>query len=187
MTEPQFENLFKTYFPTLINVANSVVKDPDDARDVVQQVFIKLWNLKEEVSVDQNIKSYLHRSVINTSLNFIEKKQRTVSENLLSESTLHSQQTQPTSDYLKDEVETAIKKAIEALPEKCQLVFSLSRYSDMSNKEIAEHLDISIKAVEKHISKALRDLRVSLKPYIDAFGLFLFFEVGLSTIHLFYS
>jgi RNA polymerase sigma factor (sigma-70 family) len=67
----------------------------------------------------------------------------------------------------------AIQDAIKALPEKCQLVFSLSRYSDMSNKEIAEHLDISIKSVEKHISKALKELRISLKPYIHLIGIFL--------------
>ncbi len=187
MTGQQFEILFKTYFPALINVANSVVKDRDDARDVVQQVFLKLWNLKDEISVDQNLKSYLHRSVINTALNFLEKKQRTISENLISNPALLNQQTQPENDFLSGELETAIKKAIQALPEKCQLVFSLSRYSEMTNKEIADHLNISIKAVEKHISKALRDLRISLKPYIDTFGLFLFFEVGLKIICLYYT
>lgn len=185
MTDQQFEQLFKSHFSSLIHVAYSVVKDPDDARDVVQQVFMKLWNLKNEVNTHQNIRSYLHRSVINTSLNFIEKKQRTVSENQLTEAVFNSQQTDETVDYSLEEVESAIKKAIEELPERCQVVFSLSRYSELSNKEIAEHLGISIKAVEKHISKALRELRVSLKPYLDFLTIILIIEVGLKLGYLF--
>jgi RNA polymerase sigma-70 factor (ECF subfamily) len=180
MTDIQFETLFKSHFTYLVNVANAIVKDKDDARDVVQQVFLKLWNLKDEVVVDQHIKSYLHRSVVNTALNAIEKSKRMVSEDLVSEAVFTSQHTTERSDYLSGEVEKAIQDAIKALPEKCQVVFSLSRYSEMSNKEIAEHLDISVKMVEKHISKALRDLRVTLKPYIHLIGLFLLLGVGFT-------
>jgi len=180
MTNTQFETLFKSHFAYLVNVANAIVKDKDDARDVVQQVFLKLWNLKDEVIVDQQIKSYLHRSVVNTALNAIEKSKRMVSEDLVSEAVFANQQTTATNDYLSGEVEKAIQDAIKALPEKCQVVFSLSRYSDMSNKEIAENLDISVKMVEKHISKALKDLRVSLKPYMNLIGLFLILGVGFA-------
>jgi RNA polymerase sigma-70 factor (ECF subfamily) len=79
------------------------------------------------------------------------------------------------TDFLSGEVEEAIKKAILELPKKCQLVFSLSRYSDKSNKEIAEELEISVKAVEKHISRALRELRIKLKPYMNSLLIFTFF------------
>ncbi len=182
MTESQFEYLFKTHFTYLVNVANAIVKDKDEARDMAQQVFLKLWNLKDEVTVDQNIKSYLHRSVVNTSLNSIEKSKRMVSEDAVGEVVFSSQQTVGNSDYLSGEVEKAIQDAIKALPEKCQLVFSLSRYSDMSNKEIAEHLDISIKSVEKHISKALKELRISLKPYIHLIGIYLILGVGFTLL-----
>jgi RNA polymerase sigma-70 factor (ECF subfamily) len=179
MTESQFENLFKTHFTYLVNVANAIVKDKDEATDIAQQVFLKVWNLKDEIKIDQHIKSYLHRSVVNTSLNSLEKSKRMVSEELVTEAVFSGQQTEANSDYLSGEVELAIQKAIAALPEKCQLVFNLSRYSEMSNKEIAEHLNISIKAVEKHISKALRDLRISLKPYIHLVGVYLLLGVGL--------
>ncbi len=179
MTESQFEILFKTHFTYLVNVAFAIVKDKDEAHDMAQQVFLKLWNLKDDISIDQNIKSYLHRSVVNTSLNSLEKSKRMVSEELVAESVFANQLSEGNNDYLSNEVEQAIKKAIAALPEKCQLVFSLSRYSDMSNKEIAEHLGISIKAVEKHISKALRDLRISLKPYMHLIGVYFLIKVGL--------
>ncbi|MGE4289225.1 MAG: RNA polymerase sigma-70 factor [Salinivirgaceae bacterium] len=186
MTENQFEDIFKTNYSFLVNVAFGVLKDRDDARDIVQQVFLKLWNLRDEVNFDQNMRAYLHRSVINTALNFIDKNKRIVNEEQSADNIFDSLQVKPNSDYLSDEVELAIKKAIAALPDKCQTVFSLSRFSDLSNKEIAEELNISLKAVEKHISKALRDLRVSLKPYMDLIYVFLFLGVGQYMFQLFY-
>jgi len=187
MTENQFEDIYKINYSFLVNVAFGVLKDRDDARDIVQQVFLKLWNLRNEVNFDQNMRAYLHRSVINTALNFIDKNKRIVNEEQSADNIFDSLQVKPNSDYLSDEVELAIKKAIAALPDKCQTVFSLSRFSDLSNKEIAEELNISLKAVEKHISKALRDLRVSLKPYMDLIHVFLFLGVGQYLFQLFYN
>jgi RNA polymerase sigma-70 factor (ECF subfamily) len=187
MTENQFEDIYKINYSFLVNVAFGVLKDRDDARDIVQQVFLKLWNLRNEVNFDQNMRAYLHRSVINTSLNFIDKNKRIVNEEQSAANIFDSLQVKPNSDYLSDEVELAIKKAIAALPDKCQTVFNLSRFSDLSNKEIAEELSISLKAVEKHISKALRDLRVSLKPYMDLIHVFLFLGVGQFMFQLFYN
>jgi RNA polymerase sigma-70 factor (ECF subfamily) len=179
MTEAQFEDIFKTNHGFLVNVAFTLLKDRDDSRDVVQQVFLKLWNLKDEVNVEQNLRSYLHRSVINTSLNFIDKNKRILNQEQTSESVFNNLQVKPNTDYLTGEVENAIKRAIADLPAKCQTVFSLSRFSDLTNKQIAEELNISVKAVEKHISKALKDLRVKLKPYMHLIHVFLLFEVGI--------
>lgn len=180
MTETQFEDIFKTNYSFLVNIAFSILKDRDDSNDVVQQVYMKLWNLKDEVNIDQNLRSYLHRSVINTSLNFIDKNKRILNQEQTTDNVFDSLQFKPNSDYLSGEVEQAIKKAISELPDKCQTVFSLSRFSDLTNKEIAEELQISVKAVEKHISKALRDLRVKLKPYMDLIHIFLILGVGHS-------
>jgi RNA polymerase sigma-70 factor (ECF subfamily) len=164
MTEHQFEIIFKEYFTYLSNIAFPIVKDRDDAYDVVQQVFIKLWDKRDSIDTEINIKSYLYRATFNTALNFIEKNKRSVS---LNTADINEETTNFSADFFSGEVEDAIEKAIFELPEKCQMVFMLSRYSDLSNKDIAEKLNISVKGVEKHISKALKELRVKLKRYIE--------------------
>jgi len=178
MTELQFEILFKEHFAFLSNVAYNMVKDEDDSYDIVQQVFVKFWDKRFDVDIDDNIKAYLHRATKNTALNFIDKNKRSVyiDDNILAD--MHEHSEERNNDFLEGEVEEAIKKAISDLPEKCQMVFNLSRYSEKSNKEIAEELNISLKAVEKHISRALKELREKLKPYMNSFLLFLIFEVG---------
>jgi len=181
MTEHQFEKLFKEYFAYLSNVAFAMVKDEDDSYDIVQQVFVKFWDKRFDVDIDDNIKAYLHRATKNTALNFIDKNKRKVDfdDAALADMSEHSEE--DNSDFLSGEVEEAIRKAIADLPEKCQIVFNLSRYSEKSNKEIAEELDINLKTVEKHISRALKELRVKLKPYMNSLLVFLIFEVGLNT------
>jgi len=179
MTEQQFEQIFKQYFTFLSNVAYAVVNDEDDAYDIAQQVFIKFWNKKDTVDIDNNIKSYLHRATVNTAINFIKKDNKTVKFEDVSGAELAASTEEAKVEVSEENIQDVIKDAVSNLPEKCRLVFSLSRYSDMTNREIAEHLDISIKAVEKHISRALKELRVTLKPYMNYFGVFLILEVGI--------
>ena len=184
MTEAEFELLFRTHFAMLSNVAYSVVKDKDQAKDIVQHVFIKFWDKRNDVDVDGNIKSYLHKAVINTAFNHIEKvKKMHLEEDFQTYSNALSEEPKYT-ERSPEEIEEAVKKAIGQLPDKCQVVFSLSRFEGMSNQEIADELEISIKAVEKHISRALRELRVTLKPYLNHFSVFLWLEVGLSLGYL---
>ncbi len=178
MTENQFETIFKDYFEFLSNVAFAMIKDEDDSYDIVQQVFVKFWDKRFDVNIDDNIKAYLHRATINTSLNFIEKSKRSINTEEKKLEIIPNQFVEKNTDFLSGEVENAIKKAISELPEKCGVVFSLSRYSDMTNKEIADHLNVSVKAIEKHISRALKELRVKLKPYMNLLLLFLVSEVG---------
>jgi len=180
MTETEFEHLFRTHFAMLSNVAYAVVKDKDQAKDIVQHVFIKFWDKRNDLDMDGNMKSYLHKAVINTSYNYIEKTKKIQLEedfksysNTLIEEPVYNERS-------PEEMDLAIKQAIGQLPDKCQVVFSLSRFEGMSNKEIADELEISIKAVEKHISRALRELRITLKPYLNNFSVFLWLEVGLA-------
>ncbi len=162
MTNKEFEHIFREYFKVLCHVAYPVVKDPDVAKDIVQQVFLKLWNNREKYQIQTSVRSYLHRAVVNTALNHVEsdKKSRKLSLSPLVESVAEPEISDETDN---EKLKIKIEEAIKALPPQCQTVFSLSRYSEMSNKEIAEYLNISIKAVEKHITKAMKVLKVSLK------------------------
>ena len=179
ITDKQFENLFRSSFANMCNFAYTIVKDSDLARDVVQQSFVNLWDKRSSIDINVNISSYLHRTIVNVALNHIEKNKRITLEDEYTQAQMNSMVQSDSSDYLTGELEGAVKKAVEQLPDKCQTVFSLSRFQGMSNQDIADSLDISIKAVEKHISKAIKELRVSLKPYLNTIEFFLIFEVGL--------
>lgn len=176
MTEVQFEKIFRELFTPLSNIAYSVLRDEDAAKDIVQQVFLKLWQKKDSIEIRGSVKSYLHRAVVNGSLNYIEKHKRIQLADTLIDEGMQAEADSKTK--LSDEkIELEIKKAINELPDKCNLVFSLSRFSGMTNAEIADNLQISVKAVEKHIGKALKTLRHSLKPLYESLIILLLIEI----------
>ena len=164
--EIAFEKLFKESYSVLSNIAMNIVKDADLSEDVVQDVFMKLWNNKDTFQLKTSIKSYLHRAVINTSLNYLEKRKilSIVDKEIIESFELHESQDKKPSD---EEIVRVLKKGVEQLPPKCQAIFSLSRFEGMKNNEIAEYLDLKPKTVENQIGIALAQLRVYLKPYLD--------------------
>lgn len=167
MNDMEFETLFREQFTSLCNLAYTVVKDSDVAKDIVQQVFLSLWQKRTEINFHTSSKSYLCRAVVNTALNHISKEKKLIK--------LDEYTKEPIADIIDHEhadskvpLENKVRSAINELPPVCQKVFTLSRFSDLTNKEIASELNISVKAVEKHISKALKTLRVTLKPLLQA-------------------
>jgi RNA polymerase sigma-70 factor, ECF subfamily len=168
MSEKDFEILFKSQFPSLCNLAYTVVKDADTAKDIVQQVFIKLWQKHQDLNIRGPIEAYIYRMVINTSLNHIEKEKKYICLEYQSVQSFElPNETKDNSNAIADR-EIKVRKAISELPPHCQTVFSLSRFENLSNKEIAGHLGISVKTVEKHITVALKSLRVKLKPLMNS-------------------
>ncbi|MDN5203835.1 RNA polymerase sigma-70 factor [Fulvivirgaceae bacterium BMA10] len=167
MDDQSFERIFKENFTVLTNIAYSVVKDSDVAKDVVQQVFLKMWRNREGLNVQSSLKNYLHRSVINTSLNHLEKEKRLTEMSEGHTNNLAFAKNDVEQQVVRNEVEMKVKEAVSALPIRCQTVFSLSRFEGLSNKEIADHMDISIKTVENQMGKALKSLRESLKSVLN--------------------
>jgi len=170
MDKSNFERLFREYFTPLTNIANAVVRDKDTACDIVQHVFIKLWNNIEKVEITSSEKSYLHRAVVNTAINYIEKNKRIVLRDNFSdlENKIAIDPDENERESRRSAINSKVYEVIDELPEKCRAVFSLSRIEGMKNAEIADHLGVSIKTVEKHIGKALKHLRFRLKDTINA-------------------
>lgn len=164
MTEQEFEILFHEQFKPLCNLAFTVVRDLDASKDIVQQVFINLWQLRERTTIKGSVKGYLYRSVVNASLNHLNRAKR----HMPLGSQLAESLTENETDEDMKSTHMEVQKAIAGLPPVCQKVFMLSRFSDLTNKEIAMELGVSVKAVEKHISKAFKILRERLKPLIKA-------------------
>jgi len=170
--ERAVEALFKSLYQRLCNYANTILNDIYESEEVVQQVFVQLWEKRETMEITTSVQSYLFRAVRNTSLNKIkhEKVRRIYAE----EVTAMAQQSEPaTVTSFHNELQNQIHVAIESLPEQCRLVFKLSRFEELKYAEIAEQLGISVKTVENHMGKALKLMREQLKDYLAAWLLFI--------------
>ena len=160
-----FEQLFKTHFVHLSNFAYQFLKDTDSAKDITQKVFINLWENREKIDPQKSLKSYLFTSVRNRCLNYIRDQKKYRSEILDIET--HDFEISFEEDKMAmAELKAKVDEALSELPEKCRLVFEMSRFKNMKYKDIAEELDISVKTVEAHMSKALKNLRANLEDYL---------------------
>ncbi len=160
-----FEELFQQFFEPLVSYAYHYVNDWQVAEDIVQDSFLSLWINKEMVNINDPLKPYLYRSVYNKSINYLQKAsvQRQVdpedTDALINQIILDFNQY---DTLLAKDIAHEIDAYIETLPPQCKNVFRLSRKDQLRNKEIATQLNISEKAVEKHISRALTGIRQHL-------------------------
>lgn len=164
-----FENLFRSQHAKLLLSAYRILNDKAKAEDVVQDVFLKLWQKREEIPVLENLPAYLHRAVTNHAINIYKQQYRKLVESTeeISEQT-DAVSTEADNAILAKELNEKIEYAISTMPDSSRGVFMLSRFEEMSYKEIAERLEISVKTVEKHMSNALKHLRKYLPLIVVA-------------------
>ncbi len=163
--ERAFENIFRTYYAMLCNYANNFFQQSEDAEEVVQATFIRMWEKREQIEVQTSLKSYLFRAVHNAALNRLKQQNRFESMDVLdASSTPHAYEQVGVETK---ELSALIQQQIETLPPQCRAIFTLSRFENMKYAEIADALNLSIKTVENQMGKALKMLRVGLKPYLN--------------------
>ena len=167
-----FEQLYKLYFPRLYAFSFKIVKESNLANDLVQNVFIKIWESPELLNID-NKESYLYQMIRNACLNYIrhlkviDNLKSKVKDHYLGEELYYIDMVGNKPYILiEKELEGRIMSIMNSLPEKCLAVFRLSRIDGLKNREIAEKLDLSMKAVEKHIAKALQVYRDNFSDYL---------------------
>ncbi len=155
-----FEELFRKYYPSLCRFVFPFVKDISLSEEIVQEMFIKIWDKREKININTTVKSYLYKASRNTALNFIKQKKDNIS---LDNTKIQYKNSDKTDIIEYKELEKQISEAIDSLPEKCREIFCLSRHEEMTYKQIADYLEISIKTVENQMGIALRKLRSYLK------------------------
>jgi len=161
-----FEQLFDNWYEPLCRYAYSILKDMDEAEDVVQKTFCKLWDQRESINIQSSINSYLYRIVHNESINTIHQQTNHNEHNLNYISTMNSDANTVSEHIESSDLQKAIEIALATLPPQCRRVFEMSRMEQLSYAEIAKQLNISTNTVENHISKALKLLRVELKYFL---------------------
>lgn len=164
-TEMIFEQVFKSHFKQLHAYAYTILKDEDEAEEVVQNVFYKLWEKKERISELQSLNAYLYRAVYNDSLNYLKHQKVKASYQSFA---MHnnSEMDNSASDKKLNELERRLSVALSELPEQCRTIFQMSRFEELKYREIAERLGLSVKTVENQMGKALRLMRTKLADFL---------------------
>lgn len=171
----EFEVVFKSHYVKLTLYANRFLNDIDISKEIASDSLTFLWEKRGTLSFSNSLTAYLYKMVQNKCMNYI-KHQRIENEyvnymirnKLLDEIPEHD-----ANPYHEKELAEQIRQAIDTLPEKCKLVFEMSRFEYLKNKEIAERLNISQNTVERHITIALEKLRKSLGYTIGIILLFM--------------
>jgi len=171
-----YKMLYTTYAPKLFAFSRKYLQSQEDAEEIVQEVFLRIWEKKENIDENQSFSSYVIQAAKYRIFNGFRKK---VNEQVYLDFLIYADDssrnfTELDVDY--KEIKTKTERIIGSMPTRRQEIFRLSRESGLKNKEIAEKLQISIKTVENQMGQALKFLREELGEYQLLIFLFLFYQ-----------
>ena len=152
--------IYKKYWQQLFLSACNVLKDKQACEDVIQELFIKIWNSRDNIEIAVSLKAYLYASIRYEVYRQIRAGVATSDVFDALADRLQSPATHENLEY--KELVSQVNSVVETLPEKCREVYKLSREEYLTHKQIASRLNISTKTVENHLTKALKQLRTSL-------------------------
>jgi RNA polymerase sigma-70 factor (ECF subfamily) len=170
--ELAFEKVFKSNHSQIVGFCSQFIHDRDKAKSLAQEAFINLWLNREKIENLNGIKAFLFTYAKSSCLNYI-RHRKIISK--YEDIQLQSKEDQLNREVLESfdfnsleftELENLIMKSINELPDQCRRVFMLSRFEGKMNKEIGADLNISVKSVEAHMTRALKSLRADLAEYL---------------------
>ena len=165
-----FEELYRQYYIFLCLIAEHIVRNHSDAEEIVSDVFVKLWNIREKIDITTSIKGYLIKAVHNTSLNYLERfrliHKLTDSLSNSDYELLAWDSDYPLGQLYEKEIMNILDQGISTLPDGCRKIFILSRNEEMKYSDIADKLGISVNTVKTQMKIALARLRENLKDYL---------------------
>ncbi len=171
-----FECLFKIYYSDLCKYAGNLVLNETVAEDLVMDIFVKIWEAEDKLSINSSLSGYLFTSVHNHCLNYLTRKHKRFTE-LNPETVARLNQLIPPVDNfgLMERIDLItlgekIKMCVDLLPDECKKIFIMSRTEELPNKEIAAKLGISENTVKVQIYRALKKMKVLLKDYLPGTG-----------------
>lgn len=164
--ESSFEQIFRAFYPRLCAYARTILSDNEEAEEIVQTLFCRLWEQRATLEVTTSVQAYLFRAVRNASLNQIKKVHiRDAYKAMNLEEINQNPEFQP-DHATTDDLRQRIERAIADLPEQCRLIFKMSRFEELKYREIADQLGISVKTVENQMGKALKVLRFKMADFL---------------------
>jgi RNA polymerase sigma-70 factor (ECF subfamily) len=158
----EFEKLFRSSYVSLVRYAKTILKDHDTAEEIVQDLFFRLWQDRGNITIESSLNGYLFRSVHNKSLHFIEH-QKVIDRHAGEIAASADETAEPVTDAIYySELQSKVARVLERLPERCSVIFRMSRFEGLKYNEIAEKLSVSLKTVEANMGKALKEFRKAL-------------------------
>ena len=160
------EMMFRTYYGLVSSIIYRILNNSEAAEDITQEVFLSVWKNRETFEITSSLKSYLARAARNKALNYIRDNKIKISD---------SEEMPDVPDYRPsvekeiagNDLRKRVTQLIDLLPERCRHTFVLSRFENLTYKQIAAEMGISEKTVENQISKALAFLRTGLASFLD--------------------
>lgn len=164
-SQAAFQQIFRQHYPSACRAIRRFIKENSTVEDLAQDVFVRFWERRHQIDIKTSIGAYIHRMAINEALTFLRKQKRFQQDNI--DDFSFSDKASSSIQVMEgEELKVKIQRAIDSLPPKCRTVFLLSRHEELSYKEIAAKLGISIKTVENQMGKALRVMREHLKDHL---------------------
>lgn len=163
-----FEQLIKKYQANVFRTVMGLLHNKEDAEEITQDVFLKVYDSLPSFNQKAALSTWIYRITINTSLNYLKRKKKIrLFFNLSALLGLASKEKQSETIITEKEEKEAIRKAIQELPEKQKLAFVLTKYEELSQRQVADILEISEGAVEQLVIRARNNLRKKLEKIID--------------------
>ena len=162
------KDLFQEHYSLVCQSIHRFIRDHATTEDLAQEVFLRFWEKRHSIQVTSSLPAYLRRMAMNEALGYLRRNKRYEEDEFVPE---NETETGPSAEeaYLHEELQESVAAAINSLPPKCRTVFQLSRYEELTYKEIADQMGISVKTVENQMGKALKILRERLQGYLHLF------------------
>ncbi len=158
----EFETLFRSSYIPLVNYAKKILKDHDSSEEIVQDLFFRIWQNRENLKIESSLNGYLFRAVHNSCLHTIAHNR--ITEKYAHDSTMAEVGPETPSDTIYfNELQGRVAAILEKLPERCGTIFCMNRFEGLKYSEIADRLSLSVKTVEANMGKALKEFRKELK------------------------
>jgi RNA polymerase sigma-70 factor (ECF subfamily) len=165
--EGAFTELYHRYWKLLFAVAANKLQSASEAQEVVQDIFLDIWNRRQVIDISSKLSSYLSVALKYKVINLLARKDKERQYVQVESSSLKFWDRSTEQQLSFDELKERLAKHVSQLPDQCRLVFELSREQGLSRKEISAQLRISEKTVEAHLTKALRRLRLGLNNFLS--------------------
>ena len=165
--QESWDHIVELYYQPLFGFIMSMVREKESAEELVQDVFVNFWAKRDRINITSSLKAYLYRAARNHTLNFIKRRnfELNYQRSLVGRVTIQHNDTEQAFHF--SELEQKLYASIEALPEKRREIFRLSRFEDLTYKEISVALDIPVRQVHYQIGLALKELRTKLQGLVD--------------------
>ncbi len=162
-----FETVFKDNYASLVKAARRILIDVEPSEEVIQDLFVKLWEKRDSLVISTSLPAYLHKAAVNHAINYWKFQKKTVRfQNYIGFEVEQHQIVSADDNMMHADLDKKVTNLIKSMPERRRMIFEMSRFEGMKNWQIAQNLNVSLKTVEYNMSQALDFLRKKLNDYL---------------------